>query len=113
MVIQIGEKLHVATRRLFPGDVRRHFVGEVVAADGDQVRLEGFSFIFDPNRDDYIKRPEKRVRLLSITDASHVINVLPAEAALEEITYELDDRKLVVTDHKTFDLEVNEFGPSR
>jgi hypothetical protein len=32
MIIEVGEKLHVATRRFFPGDVRRYFVGEVIAA---------------------------------------------------------------------------------
>lgn len=113
MVIEVGEKVHVSTRRHFPGDIRRHFVGEVTAVDEDRVRLEGYSFIFDPNHDDYVKRAEKRIRLLSITEAAHVINVLPREANLDDVVYEVDERRLMVTDHKTFDLDINEFGPSR
>ena len=32
MVVEPGEKLFIVTRRLFEGDLRRHFVGEVKAA---------------------------------------------------------------------------------
>ena len=47
MVVEPGEKLFIVTRRLFEGDLRRHFVGEVKAATESTVRLEGYTFVFD------------------------------------------------------------------
>ena len=34
MVLQSGEKVHIVTRRMFDGDLRRHFAGEVKAVAG-------------------------------------------------------------------------------
>ena len=41
MVIDKGEKIHIVTRRNFEGDLRRHFVGEVVEVQDAAVRIEG------------------------------------------------------------------------
>lgn len=113
MLLEIGEKVHVATRRRFEGDVRRHFVGEVVSVEGALARLSGYAFVFDPNRDDYIRYSEKRVRILDLSDVGNVTNILPRDTTLEEVTYTLEDRKLMVTDGKNLKLDINEFGPYR
>ena len=114
MVVEIGEKIHIMTRRKFEQDIRRHFVGTVLASDGTVVRTEGYTFVFDTNKDDYIKRPEKRTRIFDLSDSGYIVNIIPKEAILEKIIYIFtSERRLVVTDEKYFSLDIHEFGPMR
>lgn len=61
--LDVGEKLHIVTRRLFGDDLRRHFVGTCTAIDRSRARVEGYAFVFDPSRNEYQRRPERRTRL--------------------------------------------------
>ena len=114
MVIGEGDKVHVITRRLFPEDVRRHFAGEVKAVDGALVRVEGYVFVFDNARNEWSKRPEKRLRILSLADSGHIVKVIPSEVVLDELRYKLSAEKhLTVSDGRLFSLDINEFGSQR
>lgn len=113
MIVEIGEKIHIMARRRFEQDIRRHFVGTVLTSDGSVVRTEGYTFVFDANKDNYDKRPEERTRIFDLSDSGYVVNIIPKETVLEKVIYKLSDRRLVVTDEKTFSLDVNEFGPMR
>lgn len=113
MVVEIGEKIHIMTRRRFEQDMRRHFVGSVLTSDGSIVRMEGYTFVFDPHKDNYDKRPEKRIRIIDLSGSGHIVNIIPKETVLEKVIYNISDRRLVVTDEKTFSLDINEFGPMR
>ena len=114
MLIQIGEKVHVITRRLFEGDLRRHFVGIVTGADGSALRLSGFAFVFDDSLNDFLRQDERRERVFGLTDAGLVINVLPANANLDTMHYTSDDeRRRILTDGETFSFNINEFGINR
>ena len=50
MLVEIGEKVHIAVRRMFETDLRRHFVGEIKAANDSVVRLIGYSIVYDKNK---------------------------------------------------------------
>jgi len=114
MVLEQGEKIHVIMRRNFENDLRRHFIGEVVIANETLARVEGFAFVLDSTSGRYIRRPEKRIRIISLTDSGNIINVLPDNANIEDAQYtQTQDSKLVVSDGKTFSLDINEFGASR
>jgi hypothetical protein len=111
MVLKEGEQLHVMTRRLFEGDLRRHFVGRVTSVSGVTARLSAYAFVFDATRNHYDRRPELRERVIGLADAGLVINVMPSEVALDRLEYRLDDhRHLVVTDGSAFSLNINEFS---
>jgi hypothetical protein len=79
MVLQTGEKLHVVTRRLFESDLKRHFAGEVVAISENLARLSGYAFIFDAWANMYVKRPERRERIIPLTDSGLILTVIPEE----------------------------------
>jgi hypothetical protein len=116
MVLNVGEKIHVVTRRLFESDAKRHFVGEVEAAAESIVRLQGYVFVFEFNAmvNRFVRRPERRARIVSLTDSNNLINVIPSEVDLEELEYKLSPKKhLVITDNKAFSLDINEFGSAR
>lgn len=114
MVLQPGEKVHVVTRRLFDGDLRRHFVGEVKSVSDWVMRVEGYAFVYDSGISQYVRREERRTRIISISDFGQVINVIPSRVDLDKLEYRLNDQqRLVVTDNADFHLDINEFGTSR
>jgi hypothetical protein len=111
-VLAIGEKLHIMTRRLFADDVHPHFVGEISAVSGALFRAQGYSFVFDSGSNSYVKHPAARTRLFSLSDAGHIINVLPREVDLNSLEYRTVAGRLTITDGRSFSLEINEFGQS-
>jgi hypothetical protein len=111
MLLELGEKIHLMVRRKFEDDLRRHFIGEVLVADSSVARVAGYVFIFDYSANEYIRRPEKRIRIIGLADSGNIINVLPITADIEKAEYtQSRENKLVVTDNKTFTLDINEFG---
>ncbi len=114
MILSTGDKIHVITRRLFDGDLRRHFVGEVQAATQLLARVEGYAFIFDAASVQFVRKPEKRIRIFGLDDSGLIINLLPADIDLEALAYKYNTkRELILTDGKSFNLDINEFGPAR
>jgi len=110
-VLNPGDKLHVASRRLFEEDVRRHFVGEVIAYEDGLTEMRGHTFLHDPNTNEYKRLPEARTRIFGLATAGYTTNKLPRTANLDSVVYVAVDGHLVVTDNDTFVLPINEFGP--
>ena len=111
MLLKPGEKIHVITRRYFDGDLRRHFAGQVVAASESLARVRGYTFVFYPGSNEYVRRLELRERIIALGDAGNIVNVIPENVNLEELVYRPSDQnRLVVTDRKSFSLDINEFS---
>jgi len=114
MILEQGEKVHIILRRNFEGDLRRHFIGEIVTAKDTLVRVAGYAFVLDNTTGQFVRRPEKRIRIFGLAESGNIINVLPLKSDIEESVYEQSSQgKLVVTDGKNFTLDINEFGSSR
>jgi hypothetical protein len=111
-VLAVGDKLHIMTRRLFADDVHPHFVGEISVVAGPLFRAQGYSFVFDSGTNSYVKHPQSRTRLFSLSDAGHIINVIPQEVDLNSLQYRIVAGQLTITDSRGFSLEINEFGQS-
>lgn len=114
MLIEAGEKVHLIMRRAFESQVRRHFVGEVVAASGSLARVSGYVFIYDDRSAQYVRKNAKRTSIFDLASSGYIVNVIPATTDLEAVGYETIDRtELFFTDGKDFRLNVNEFGVRR
>ena len=113
MILEQGDKIHLATRRLLEDEARRHFVGQVQATDGALARVEGYAFVLRAGRNEWARRPERRTRIISLSDGTNIVNVLPRAVDLALLQYRTIDGRLFVTDGKAFRLDVNEFGPER
>jgi hypothetical protein len=109
-VVEIGDKLHIMTRRFFDDDIRRNFVGEMIGLSAHLVELRGYTFIFHSGLNDYRRLPEIRKRLFSLGEAGHVVNKIPRDVDVETVGYRIVDKRLVVSDGKSFHLPINEFG---
>jgi hypothetical protein len=81
---------------------------------GDLARVEGYVYVLDTRTNQYTRRPSKRIRLIGLTDSGNIINVLPPGTDLERITYtQSQEKRLVVTDGETLNLDINEFGTTQ
>lgn len=110
-VLAAGEKVHIMMRRAFKDDLRRHFVGEVTVATSGVFRAEGYLFIYDNITNEYARRPNQRIQIFSLYDSSVMVTVLPFEADTSQVRYKMsEERHLVVTDDKSFEIDINEFG---
>ena len=114
MLLEPEEKIHLITRRNFEGDLRRHFVGRVIFASETVARIEGYVFVHDPNTNTFVRRNTKRIRLVSLTDACNLINVLPRSVNLDQLAYRANaEKRLVVSDGLSFEMDINEYGRER
>ena len=114
MVLEKGEKIHLIVRRRFETDIRRHFIGEVVDQSGLMARVEGYVFVFHAGTNKYVKRHDKRIRLIGLADSGNLINILTPSANVDQAIYtQSPEQRLIVTDRKSFSLDINEFGPDQ
>jgi hypothetical protein len=113
MILEQGEKVHIIERRHFTDDIRRHLVGEVIRCTEQAIRLKGYVWVFDVANGQFVRKAEKRERIVCLGDRL-TINVLPPEADLDAAKYVADpQRGLLFTDETTFFLEITEFTAMR
>jgi len=112
-VVDVGDKLHIATRRQFEGDIRRQFVGEVTAASDSLVAVRGSTFIYQAGANEYIRLPEERTRIFSLGDSGHVVNKIPRDTKVGSVVYKVGADRTVVSDGGSFSMAINEFGSAR
>lgn len=114
MVLKKGEKVHLVMRRRFDSDIRRHFVGEVTAYENGTARLEGFAYVFDARRNQFVRKDEHRVKIVNLGESGFIANVFSADVDLSLLRYTQNARgSLVVTDGNGFELDIHEFGAHR
>lgn len=112
MPLSSGARVHVVDRRLFDGDVRRHFVGQVEAVANSVARVRGYTFVHEPGVGEYVRSRNEQTRLVPLTDAMLVIRVLPPDARIADVEYRTEEDRMIVTDG-TFELEIADFGALR
>jgi hypothetical protein len=111
MIINKGDKVHIAYRALFENSTRRHFIGEVVDSDGALCRLEGYAFVFDAKQATFQRKPEKRTTIADLAESGYIVNVVSSDVDLASVVYRYERGiGLVVTDNKSFLMDINEFG---
>ena len=111
MIIRKGEKIHIMYRALFENSIRRHFLGEVLAAEGPVCRVEGFVFVYDQKTTQFVRKPEKRVTIIDATQSGYIVNIIDREVNLDNVIYKYAQGVgLIATDNKSFSLNINEFG---
>ena len=111
MVIETGTRGHIVYWALYENSTHHHFIGEVAAVEGATVRLEGYAMVMDINSRMFLRKPEKRVTVIDLSESGYIVNVIPPEVDLEKVEYRyLSGVGLVATDGKEFRLDINEFG---
>jgi len=109
MVLSKQDVIHVVTRRGFPGDIARHFVGTVKECADGVARVEGFPFIHDSTLGTFVRRKGERTRLVSLSDAGLIITVLPDDVQPDCVRYEDVGGRLILTDGKKLEMDLSEY----
>ena len=113
MILEPGEKVHIVERRYFADDVRRHLMGEVQRCTEHAVRIIGYVWVFDVLSGQFVRKPEKRERIIFFGDRL-TINLVPSDVDIGAVRYVTDPTKgLQVTDGKDYFLEITEFTVMR
>jgi hypothetical protein len=111
MIIEKGDKVHVMYRALYENSTRRHFLGEVQAAEGPACRIKGYVFVYDPRTTEFVRKPEIRITIVDLSDSGYVVNIIDSEVNLCNVKYKyMQGTGLIATDDKEFSLNINEFG---
>ena len=109
MILNKGEKIHVVHRRHFEKDVHRHFVGVIEEYEAGVARATGHVFTVDHATYAYVRRPEKRTRLIAVASGDLLVNILPPSVDLEKIIYKQEKKSVRVTDGTDWHLDLSEF----
>jgi hypothetical protein len=111
-LLQTGGKVFVVERRLFDGDLRRHFVGEVEVCTEAGFRARGYPFLHHSPVGNFVRKNNPRTRLFSFHD-NLIINVLPEDCHIESVSHVHTEDGTILTDDKTFKMDVSEFSFKR
>jgi hypothetical protein len=113
MLLQEGDKILVAHRRLFEKDEVRFFVGRVEAYEAGIVKATGHSFVRDVMGGRLIEKAEERTKILSLASGTLLVYQLPGTLALDTLSFLATDGRLSLTDGKNFTMNLAEHLPSR
>jgi hypothetical protein len=110
MLLQEGDKILVAHRRLFARDEARFFIGRVDACEAGVVKVTGHSYVRDMFTGRMLEKAEPRTKLLSLSSGTLIVYLLPEPVCLDDLRFVTDDRRLLLTDGKEFTMNLAEFS---
>jgi hypothetical protein len=108
MILKQGEKIHVVHRRYFEKETRRHFVGIVEGYEGGVARVVGHVYSLDRTEGTFERRPEERIRIISLSSGDLFVNVIPDFVDLHKIHYKQVKKAVRVTDGSSWYLDLSE-----
>jgi hypothetical protein len=109
-ILTAGEKVHVIHRRQLEKEPHRHFVGVVDVYENGMARVTGHLYTVDPVKFKFFRRPELRVRIISLTGGDVLVNVIPRSVDLERIIYKQESKGVRVTDGIDWHLDLSEMA---
>lgn len=89
MILQTGDKVLIAHRRLFPEDRPRFFVGVVECYEHGLARVEGHSWSIDV-RSTMVRKVDPRTKVIAIASGTLIVYQLPGTVDLEKVEVHSD-----------------------
>jgi hypothetical protein len=108
MILEQGDSILVAHRRLYDRDEARFFIGRVDAYEAGVVKVTGHSYVRDSMGGRVLEKADKRTKILSLSSGTLIVYQLPDNVGLEALKFVSADGQLVLTDGKGFTMNVTE-----
>lgn len=108
MILSKGEKVHVIHRRVLEKEPHRHFIGEVEDYEHGVARVDGYFFTVDRDQGGFVRREDKRIRLIPVGSGDCIINVIPESVDLEQVVYHQEKKVIRVSDGSSWHLDISE-----
>jgi len=109
MLLNPGDTILVAHRRLFEGDGVRFFIGRVDAYDGGVVKATGHSYTWDLLRGQMTEKKDERTKILSLSSGTLMVYQLPPEFAPSGFRFEEEDGHLHLSAGEGYTMNLAEF----
>jgi hypothetical protein len=107
-MLEQGDRVLVAHRRLYATDEARFFVGRVDGYDAGIVKVTGWSYVRDTWAGAIVGKEEIRTKLISVASGTSIIYQLPKHVELESVRFESTEHRLTLTDGGDFVMNLTE-----
>lgn len=109
MMLEPGDKVLVAHRRLFPEDQARFFTAEVARCDGALAELRGYAWVREPFTGQLVRKQDLRTKIVSLSSGTLFVYKLPREINIEALKSEPgNDARVFLTDGGQFRMDLTE-----
>jgi hypothetical protein len=108
MLLERGDVVLVAHRRLFQGDEPRYFIGEVLGYDAGVVKLSGRSYARDLVSGELVGKAEERTKLVALASGTVLVYQLPRSVMRERLTFHNEDGETWLQDGEGFRMNLTE-----
>ena len=108
MLIDKGDLLLVAHRRLYPGDAERFFLGKVEEYEQGLARVSGYTWIHDAHHGQLTRKEDRRCKVLSISSGTLIVYVLPKGLELEQLEIEHLKSRMFLSDRRNFIMDISD-----
>lgn len=107
-ILESGDKVLVAHRRLFEGDALRFFLGTVSDYEDGVFKVDGSTCLQDPATGGIHKKDDTRTKIYSIQSGTILVYCLPEEASLHSMEFIGHWGSLQLQDKRGFKLDLSE-----
>jgi hypothetical protein len=109
MILEPGDKVLVAHRRLFPEDQARFFSAEVASCEGALAELEGYAWVREPFMGQLVRKQDRRTKIVSLSSGTLFVYKLPREINMEALKSEPGiEGQVFLTDGGQFRMDLTE-----
>ena len=106
-----GDKLLIAHRRLFEEDQPRFFVGRVLAYENGIAKVAGHAWVKERVRAEFGRKPDERIKFVPLTSGTIMAYELPATVDLARVVLRSTNMGLVLTDDAKFSMDLTDRVP--
>jgi hypothetical protein len=108
MLLERGDVVLVAHRRLFEGDEARYFIGEVLGYDAGVVKLSGRSYARDLVSGELVGKAEERTKLVALASGTVLVYQLPRSVLRDRLAFHTEDGETWLQDGEGFRMNLTE-----
>lgn len=109
MILESGNNILIAHRRMFEGDLSRYFIGVVDGYEAGIVRATGYSWSVDCLRGEMCKKSDWRTKILSIASGTLIVYQLPQQLDIAKV--DIQHKKhgsTLLTDGSDFSMDLSD-----
>jgi hypothetical protein len=108
MILDAGDRVLIAYRRLFDHDEPRYFLGRVDAYEDGVLKTTGRTYARDPSTGRMIAKADVRTKIVSIASGTLIVYQLPDDVALDRVRFESLEGRITATDGAGFTMNLTE-----
>jgi hypothetical protein len=90
MSLETGDKVFASLRRNFGEEYARFFIGLVEAAADGCILVDGHVWVWDPYRQNVVRREGGRRKLITLGSNQFIVHLLDRDEDLDALTFHTD-----------------------